>query len=422
MVLAFEAQKYFIADRMGLVLEQIFNQEPIRFRIPASSYGWGGVMFVTGDMKNVQAQLDKNPALAAYIADLQEKNPIPLTRSTIVTTDDWPYIYLESPKIPVLYYLLIGLMIIVFARGYRKWEASINVSFRGHAFWHFFFLGAAFLLLEVQNNREQYLELDLPKGMEIWSAFVRGVPVRAGGIGSVAAHPDARSRGLATALLQDAVDVMERDGMELSFLFTGIPGFYERLGWRIVRQPGFEADAPEAAALSVDRRYRVRRARNGDVRAMLAIYRQATAGSTGAMVRTKRTWCDARSWLVEDAAGCLVAEKSGRMVAYLRARRREYGYQVLEAEHARGHEAAISALLARTGARASVLGQQLTTSAPSDHALTAALRTLPSTRESDDVQYPMMLRNVAPGARKPSRRIDRLLPVTAFHFWNSDRI
>jgi spermidine synthase len=151
MVLTFEAQKYFIADRMGLVLEQIFNQESIRFRIPASSYGWGGVMFVTGDMKNVQAQLDKNPALAAYIADLQQKNPIPLTRSTIVTTDDWPYIYLESPKIPVLYYLLIGLMIIVFARGYRKWEAIINVSFRGHAFWHFFFLGAAFLLLEVQN-------------------------------------------------------------------------------------------------------------------------------------------------------------------------------------------------------------------------------------------------------------------------------
>ena len=33
-------------------------------------------------------------------------------------------------------------------------------------------------IFEVQNNREQYLELRLPKGMEIWSAFVRGVPVR----------------------------------------------------------------------------------------------------------------------------------------------------------------------------------------------------------------------------------------------------
>lgn len=32
--------------------------------------------------------------------------------------------------------------------------------------------------MEVQNNSEQYLELSLPKTMEIWSAFVRGVPVR----------------------------------------------------------------------------------------------------------------------------------------------------------------------------------------------------------------------------------------------------
>ncbi|MBN1900760.1 hypothetical protein JW926_05465, partial [Candidatus Sumerlaeota bacterium] len=34
------------------------------------------------------------------------------------------------------------------------------------------------LILEVQNNREQYLELVLPDTLEIWSAFVRGVPVR----------------------------------------------------------------------------------------------------------------------------------------------------------------------------------------------------------------------------------------------------
>ena len=33
-------------------------------------------------------------------------------------------------------------------------------------------------VFEVQNNREQYLEMALPKNMQIWSAFVRGVPVR----------------------------------------------------------------------------------------------------------------------------------------------------------------------------------------------------------------------------------------------------
>ena len=34
------------------------------------------------------------------------------------------------------------------------------------------------IIFEIQNNREQYLELALPEGMEIWSAFVKGAPVR----------------------------------------------------------------------------------------------------------------------------------------------------------------------------------------------------------------------------------------------------
>src|SRR6266487_768 len=151
MVLTFEAQRLSIADRMESSLERVFHQQPIVFRIPASSYGWGGVMFVTGDMKTIQSQLDQNPRLATYIQNLQAKSPLQLSHSSKITTDDWPYIYLESPKIPVLYYLLIGLMVLIFVRTYKKWEASLNVSWRNQTFWHFFFLGAAFLLLEVQN-------------------------------------------------------------------------------------------------------------------------------------------------------------------------------------------------------------------------------------------------------------------------------
>ena len=151
MVLTFEAQKPFIADRMASELEQVFGYPPIVFRIPASYYGWGGVMFVTGDQAVIQNQLQRNSTLSTYIRRLQEQNPIQLTHSTKMTTDDWPYIYLEAPKIPVLYYLLIGLMMLVFIRSYKKWEASKNILFTGSSFWHFFFLGAAFLLLEVQN-------------------------------------------------------------------------------------------------------------------------------------------------------------------------------------------------------------------------------------------------------------------------------
>ena len=151
MVLTFEAQKPYIADRIQRVLEEVFNQPPLVFRIPLSAYGAGGVMFVTGDLGNVQSQLQQNPSLAAYINHLQATNPVPLTHNTKVTTDDWPYLYLESPKIPLLYFLLIGLIAIVFLRSYRKWQASHDISITNRMFWHFAFLGAAFLLLEVQN-------------------------------------------------------------------------------------------------------------------------------------------------------------------------------------------------------------------------------------------------------------------------------
>jgi hypothetical protein len=77
--------------------------------------------------------------------------PVPLTHKIKVTIDDGPYLYLESPRIPTLYYLLIGVVSILFIRSYRKWKANDNTALINRTFWHFFFLGAAFLLLEVQN-------------------------------------------------------------------------------------------------------------------------------------------------------------------------------------------------------------------------------------------------------------------------------
>jgi spermidine synthase len=151
MVLTFEAQRAFITDRIERVLEEIFHQPPIVFRIPGNSYGWGGVMFVTGDMQTIQNQLNQNARLSSYIKQLQESYPLGISHTTRVITDDWPYFYLESAKIPVLYYLLIGLMIVVFIRSNKKWEGNIGMSYQNRTFWHFAFLGSAFLLLEVQN-------------------------------------------------------------------------------------------------------------------------------------------------------------------------------------------------------------------------------------------------------------------------------
>jgi predicted RNA methylase len=151
LVLTFEAEKPYIADRMANLLNQVFSEKPIVFRIPYSSYGWGGVMFVAGDLEIVSQQLEANQALGEYIEQLKSGFPISLPGTTTITTDDWPYIYLESPRIPQLYYLLIILMSLIFGVSYKKWEGSGLLSQWDRTNWHFFFLGAAFLLLEVQN-------------------------------------------------------------------------------------------------------------------------------------------------------------------------------------------------------------------------------------------------------------------------------
>jgi spermidine synthase len=151
MVLSFEASKFYIADRMARVLRDVFGEEPIAFRIPHTGYGWGGVLFISGDLATARRQIAQNPRFNTLIAILQQKSPLNLKYNTAIATDDWPYIYLEKPGIPILYYFLALLLLVVFVRSYRRWGASGTAARWGVSHWHFFFLGAAFLLLEVQN-------------------------------------------------------------------------------------------------------------------------------------------------------------------------------------------------------------------------------------------------------------------------------
>jgi len=151
LVLSFWAQKPFIVDRMAGVLREVFYEEPICFLIPSNNFGRGGVIFVAGDLAAAKKQISGNSRLAAVIQQWQQQFPISLLHTTNITSDDWPYLYLESPRIPVLYYLLAGLMVLVLLRSHKYLSLSDMAADWGCSHWHFFFLGAAFLLLEVQN-------------------------------------------------------------------------------------------------------------------------------------------------------------------------------------------------------------------------------------------------------------------------------
>ena len=161
-VLSFEAQKPFIADRMTTALTEVFGRPPRVFRIPFNGYGWGGVVFVTGDPATIDKQFAADPKLAERVAGWTQEyaNTIDEWKAkggfgpdgrTRVATDDWPYLYLDRPRVPVLYGLLAAALGLLFWRGVRKLDAPDLLRGWGTDGWHFFFLGAAFMLLEVQN-------------------------------------------------------------------------------------------------------------------------------------------------------------------------------------------------------------------------------------------------------------------------------
>ena len=249
--------------------------------------------------------------------------------------------------------------------------------------------------------------------------LVRGEPVAAGGIGSVAAHPDARHAGIATALMEDAIAHMRREGMRLSFLFTGIPGFYERLGYRIVRQPEFAVSRAALIERGAIRAHRARRMNlSTDFPMLLRIYREASRGLTGRIVRTRRTWFDATFWL--HAYGDFVAldPRTGRVCGYIRSRCRDVGHQILEAECLPGIEDTVMPQLLDVVAHDRCeCGDAIVASAGTRTALAGALRAIPGTRETEDVRYPMMM---LPLDGDPA--IARALAAGPIAFWNSDRI
>jgi spermidine synthase len=146
--LSFEAQRPFIADRIAALLTDLFEQEPIVVRVPATGYGWGGVVFVAGDLDRAREQIAGDTRLAER---MDTWSTVALSPPEVVTSDDWPYLYLEGRRIPVLYYLLAALVaILVLVTRRRVGLEGLFFDWR-RSEWHFFFLGAAFLLLEVQN-------------------------------------------------------------------------------------------------------------------------------------------------------------------------------------------------------------------------------------------------------------------------------
>ncbi len=144
LTVAFETPRVWVGQRLRDLLHQAFGAEPFVFNSRgAGAYGWGGMLFVVGrDMGRLRARIAQQGTLAAFI----DQHRVAPTESVKITTDNWPYLYLEKPRIPSLH-LYLSLILLTLFLVFRRFLIPQRQTIQ----WHFFFLGAAFLLLEFQN-------------------------------------------------------------------------------------------------------------------------------------------------------------------------------------------------------------------------------------------------------------------------------
>ena len=142
----------FIVDRIAVELEDEFGERPLAYSFPLDAHGSAGIVFIAGDVKTARDRIASVPELER-MNELSKANPVDLSYSTAPATDDWPYLYLSHPRIPLLFVFLAGLLalIVLYASRTLDLPSTMNPRRWNVSAWQFFALGAAFLLLEVQN-------------------------------------------------------------------------------------------------------------------------------------------------------------------------------------------------------------------------------------------------------------------------------
>ena len=133
-VMSFSASRPWFAGRLKSIVHEAFGQDPLTLK--SDSY-----YFVVGDSTRIQRALASDTALATFVNARLSPPIAPATTST----DDWPYLYQQFQRVPTIVWLFSAGLVLIAGLATRRFKRSDDPIL-----WHFFFLGAAFMLLEVQ--------------------------------------------------------------------------------------------------------------------------------------------------------------------------------------------------------------------------------------------------------------------------------
>ena len=140
MILAFGGGRTFLSDRLFATLNRAFDAPP---RAYFTGYDATGVVFVEG--KGAESVF--NSSYPEISADLQAH-----LSSTVLATDHWPFLYLESRTIPFAIWSVL-LLFLYFSYMVLQRHVPLQTLSSRQGF-HLFFLGAGFMLLETKGVTE----------------------------------------------------------------------------------------------------------------------------------------------------------------------------------------------------------------------------------------------------------------------------
>lgn len=145
LIVSFYVQRLWLGQRVQDLIRTTFGWDPLVVAMSRKD-GKGKVVMIAGHdqmqiLRMIRQDEDIFPFVQTNTISYKDVHPgLPLT------TDDWPYMYLTGRKIPTTHLIMVAVLLALFLFGRKvlmPGEEKIQ--------WHFFFLGAAFLLLEFQN-------------------------------------------------------------------------------------------------------------------------------------------------------------------------------------------------------------------------------------------------------------------------------
>jgi hypothetical protein len=160
MVLYNYFREKWLVDRLANTAAEVFGRDPLGHVHQDRAYL--GVMLSGPRLTELAAPPPLPADVLAYGQPHAPSPAHPLMRDASVrpATDDWPFLYMREPGLPRHYLAALGLVLTVSALavwlarggGTRNFSGVSGTSARASGWsWHFFFLGAGFMLLETKS-------------------------------------------------------------------------------------------------------------------------------------------------------------------------------------------------------------------------------------------------------------------------------